>query len=690
MKNLDTPIQYVKGVGPQKSRILAKLGIENIYDLFYYLPFRYEDRSRIEKISSLTAGTFATVKGEVKKTSLIRTKAGVSLFQLALNDGTGTIYGVWFNQPYLVKLFKAGQSIAMYGKVEKYDKLQINHPRYEILNVEKEDSIHMGRIVPIYHLTESITQRALRSLTYRAILDHTRRISDMLPTKVRAKNRLVDINFALKNIHFPTSNENLERAHKRLIFDEFFLLQVAVAKKRAALKDSTKGVSHKLDREKAASFLKGLPFELTDGQKAALQDIERDMVSTKPMNRLLQGDVGSGKTIIACYALLLSVAAGHQGAIMAPTEILAEQHYLTLNKLLMEYDLNIRLLVQGLEKGQKEKILKEISEGSVDIVIGTHALIQKGVDFKDLGLVVIDEQHKFGVAQRATLQNEEARVPDALLMTATPIPRTLALTVYGDLDISVIRELPPGRGEIITYWVSGADREKIYNFLREEVSKKRQVYIVYPRLQEAIADKVKAAEFMYEELSKRIFKDLRVGLIHGKMESKKKDQVMASFKKRKIDILVSTVVVEVGIDIPNASVMMIENAERFGLSQLHQLRGRIGRGPYTSYCILISDPENDNAKTRLSAMTEAQDGFQIAEEDLKQRGPGDIFGTRQHGLPEVRFGNIISDMEIMEIARKEAFRLVEDDPEIKKHENRFIRDNTYKRFKGRLNLARIG
>jgi len=700
MKNLDTSIQYIKGVGPRMSRVLGRLGIHTVLDMLYYLPFRYENRSKFSSVSNVKIGDKASVKGEIRTLGNVKTKRGLDIFQLALDDNTGIIYGVWFNQPYLKKFFKVGQKIIMHGKIERYDKLQINHPQYEVLKGDESDSIHAGRIVPMYHLTQDITQRYLRTITYRAIFGYLKYAQEMLPARLLARNRLVDIKFALNNIHFPAKEENLKRAYRRIVFDEFLILQLAVASRRRQLSADNRGVCHIIDRDMARNFSRTLPFKLTEGQKRAMESIEKDMKSTRPMNRLIQGDVGSGKTVLAAYALLLTVGNGHQGAIMAPTEILAEQHYVALTRLLVEYNINIVLLMQGLSPKAKREALNDIKEGRADIVIGTHALIQSGVGFKDLGLIVIDEQHKFGVFQRARLLRPftgnasdgkgRQAIPDTLLMTATPIPRTLALTVYGDLDISPIRELPPGRGEVTTYWISDSQREKVYNFLSEHIQRGRQAYIVCPRLEETGSLAVKSAKFMHEEFEGRIFKDFKVGLIHGKMDSAKKESVMNSFKKGDIDILVSTIVIEVGIDIPNASVMVVENAERFGLSQLHQLRGRIGRGPYESYCILISDTQREETQKRLSAMTESQDGFEIAEEDLKLRGPGDIFGTRQHGLPEVRFGDVVRDMEIMELARKEAFLLIDKDPELKNYENKLIKNNLQRRFKGRLGLARVG
>jgi ATP-dependent DNA helicase RecG len=432
-----------------------------------------------------------------------------------------------------------------------------------------------------------------------------------------------------------------------------------------------------------------MPFELTKGQKDAIRDIERDMAAQRPMNRLLEGDVGSGKTVVAAYALVLTVQNGLQGAFMAPTEVLAGQHYRTLSRLLLPLGVNIAFLSSALDRAAKEKVLEEVKDGMVDLVVGTHALIEETVEFKALGLAVIDEQHKFGVAQRALLR-QKGRSPHVLVMTATPIPRTLALTVYGDLDISVIRELPKGRQPIATYWVEEAKRERIYSFIEEELAKGRQAYIVYPRIEESEEKGMRSARRMYETLAKGHFRTYRLGLLHGKMSSKDKDSVMADFKNGEIDILVATVVIEVGIDVPNASVMLIENAERFGLAQLHQLRGRIGRGDHESYCILLADPKTENAKARLKAIEETVDGFEIAEEDLDLRGPGEFFGTSQHGLPEIRFGNIIKDFAIMKAARDEAFGMIGRDPELKEERHRLLRDSFVNRFRGRLDFARTG
>jgi ATP-dependent DNA helicase RecG len=719
---LNTSVQYIKGVGPKRAEFLNRMGLFTVTDVLYNLPRRYEDRSSFTPISKIVIGQHHTLKGKVLTFGLKKTKKGTSIFQVAVGDNTGVIYAMWFNQPFVKRYFKVGQAIILYGKVDMYDVPVISQPEYEIIDEEEdgEDSAHIGRIVPIYQLTKDISQRFIRSLMKMVIEKYFRFLPDILPTKIRARNRLVDIGFAINNIHFPASNDNLKRAHHRIVFEEFFILQCAIALKRKNLKVET-GLSHKTEGDLIEAFKKSIPFQLTKGQLEAMKQIENDMKNPKPMNRLLEGDVGSGKTVVAAYALVLTVQNGHQGVIMVPTEILAEQHFLNLSKYLVPLGINIALLIHSISDSEKERAKQQIREGQIDIVVGTHALIQEGVEFKSLGLCVIDEQHKFGVTQRDILRKKGLN-PDVLIMTATPIPRTLALTVYGDLDISVIKELPPGRKPVTTYWVEDEKRDEVYDFVKEQVKEGRQAYIVYPRIygtdedssfviarslkgDEAISKKEiaslvpaglarndvpKAATEMYERFKNEIFKDLKVGLMHGDLTPDIKDKVMASFKKGDIDILVSTVVIEVGIDIANASLMIIENAERFGLAQLHQLRGRIGRGAYDSYCILLSNPRTEDAKKRLKAITETVDGFAIAEEDLDIRGPGEFFGTKQHGLPEIKFGNIVTDMEIMEQARKEAFEVIKADPALDAHENRLLKENLYNRFKGRVDLIHVG
>ena len=682
---LKTPVRYFKGVGPKKGELLSRLGIETAEDLLYYLPMRYEDRSNLTAIKDLKPGEHQTVEGEVVTCTNRIARSGLRFFQAAVTDTTGFIHATWFNQPYLKDYFKKGQRVILYGRVEMHDKLQILQPEYEILARDDTDSIHIGRIVPVYSTINGLGQRYLRSLAYAAVSKYCRSLAEKLPTYILAREKLVDIKFAAHNIHFPSTFENLEKAYRRIVFEEFFMLQLALAIKKRRSKLDSEGLRHKLSGGLIDSFKNNLPFELTEGQKKAMADIACDMSSAKPMNRLLEGDVGSGKTMVAAYALVLTVQNGFQGVIMAPTEVLARQHFIALSELLMPLGINISLLIGGMSPETKKEVAKDIKDGKIDIVVGTHAVIQESVQFRKLGLAVIDEQHKFGVTQRALLK-QKGYNPHILVMTATPIPRTLALTVYGDLDISVIRELPKGRKPIETYWVEENKRAEAYSFVAEEIVKGRQAYVVCPLINQGQGA---AATEIFEKIKTGIFPNYEVGLLHGRMNSKDKEKVMKDFKKGKIKVLVSTVVIEVGIDVPNASVMLVENAERFGLAQLHQLRGRVGRGAHESYCILLADPKTDEAAKRIKAIEDTLDGFQIAEADLDIRGPGEFFGTRQHGLPEIKFGNILKDFDIMERARKEAFGLVACDPALSEEHHQLLKENLLLKFKGKLGLINI-
>jgi len=701
--NLKTPVRYFKGVGPRKSECLSRIGINTVEDLLYYLPRRYEDRSKFTPIKELKLGDHQTVRGEIVTAASRLTKSRMPVVQIAITDGTGFIHAIWFNQPYLKDYFKRGKEIVLYGKVEIFDKLQIVQPEYEILETEEANSIHMGRIAPVYSLTSAVTQRALRELVFLALSKYNRTIAESLPTYILARSKLVDLRFAINNIHFPASFANLEKAYRRIVFEEFFTLQLALAIKKRDVKFKERGLSLKAEGALVESFRKSLPFAYTEGQKKTIADIERDMARGLPMNRLLEGDVGSGKTAVAAYALVLAAQNGFQGAIMAPTEVLARQHFIGLSELLMPLGINIALLISGIDQETKDRIYKDIKEGRIDIVVGTHAVIQEAVEFKNLGLAVIDEQHKFGVTQRAVLR-QKGYSPHVLVMTATPIPRTLALTVYGDLDVSVIKEMPKGRKAITTYWVEEEKRGEVYDFIREEAGKGRQAYVVCPLIEKGVGSRVKgegeeisgrkirgqSAVEIFEKLKGEIFPDFEVGLLHGRMSSKEKESVMKDFKKGKTDVLVSTIVIEVGIDVPNATVMLIENAERFGLAQLHQLRGRVGRGEHESYCILLADPKTEEAAKRLKAIEGTLDGFQVAEADLDLRGPGEFFGTKQHGLPEIRFGNILKDFDIMELARREAFNVIAKDPELNEEHHRRLRERLAARFRGKLDLVRVG
>lgn len=688
---LEKKVQYLKGVGPKRAEQLARLDINTLSDLLRYLPRRYEDRREIVPIKDVRPDKFYTIKGRIKRHGVWKSKKGMLIYEMVVEDQTAGIRAVWYNQPYLKKYFKAGDDIILYGKVEKFRYLQIAHPDYEILakNEESSDTINMGRIVPIYPLTQDVTQKYLRLLVNYALRGNANFIREIIPTQVRARCRLADTKFAVKNIHFPANFESLKMAERRLIFEEFFILETALALIKKEREKRGMGLAHEVADGLFDDFKNMLPFELTKEQEAAIKSIESDMRSPMPMNRLLEGEVGSGKTVVAMYALLLTIKNGFQGAIMVPTEILARQHYLTLSEFFAPLGINARLLTGSTSGSEKEAIKNEIKDGKADIIIGTHSLIQEGVSFEKIGLLVIDEQHKFGVSERALLRKKGVNA-DVLIMTATPIPRTLALTVYGDLDISEIRELPEGREAVSTYWVEEERKDKVYKFVKEEILSGRQAYIVCPRINESKKSKLASAKKVYDELAEKIFPEFKTVLIHGRMKAVEKDKIMKDFKKNKINILVSTTVIEVGIDIPNAAVMVIEDADRFGLAQLHQLRGRVGRGGHKSYCILISNPENEDASRRLQAFEETQSGFELAEEDFSIRGQGQILGMRQHGLPEIRFGDIKEDKAILELARKEAFKLVAEDSGLRDERNRNLREAVIERYKGKMGFLSVG
>lgn len=671
--------QFAKGVGPKRVKILQRLGVWAIWDLIYYFPRRYEDRSHIKPISQVREGNLETIKGKVLTLGTWKAGGKMVIFQLVVDDGSGIIYATWFNQPFLKKRFKVGDEVILSGKVDRFKQLQILTPDYEIISGAKKDSIHTGRIVPIYSSTQDLPQRAIRSIIRSCLDKYSGCLIDWLPLEIRHRRGLIDIQAAIRNIHFPESADLKDRARRRLIFDEFFILQLGLAIRKRRIKDFPIGIEHKVSVDIAKFLSEILPFELTEAQERVMDEVTHDMRSPKPMNRLIQGDVGSGKTVIALYALLLTIQNGYQGALMVPTEVLAEQHYMRLSELLYGLDTNVVLLISGVLQEVRNRALKEIKEGKADIIIGTHALIQERVDYKKLGLVIVDEQHKFGVRQRLRLKQKGVR-PDYLIMTATPIPRTLALTLYGDLDISVIDELPKGRKPVATYWVRSNRRDRVYQFIREEVKKGRQAYIVYPLVEKSKDLELEAAIQNRDQLQREVFPDFRVDLIHGRMKADKKGEVLRHFKDKETDILVSTTVIEVGIDITDASIMVVENAERFGLAQLHQLRGRVGRGLFASYCILISDASTGEACGRLRAMVDTQDGFQIAESDLQIRGPGEFFGTRQHGLPELKLANMLQDMELLEAAREEAFRLIGEDPKLSQPRHRLLMDNLRRKF----------
>lgn len=660
-------IQYIKGVGPKRVKLLHRIGIKSIKDALYYLPYRYEDRRRIKKIADLKYGNLETVSGTVIKTDLIQKK--LKIFELYINDGTGILKARWFNQPYMIKNFEIGKKVLLHGTVKRdfyYSYYpEMDNPEYEIVT-EEDHSIHMDRIVPIYRVTSGLSVRQMRSIMFNLINSNTTKITDPVPDYILKRYNLPVLTETLSNIHFPDDKANIyelnnstSNFHKRLSFDELFMLELGLAVLKKGDKKE-KGIKFNPDGKLTERLLKLLPFKLTNAQQNVINEILNDMKQPFPMNRLIQGDVGCGKTIVAIIAMLSAIECGYQSALMAPTEILAEQHYLTIYKMIEDLGLNICILTGS----KKNRPLDKIASGDINIVVGTHALIQEDVKFKKLGLIVIDEQHRFGVMQRALLRKKGLN-PDVIVMTATPIPRTLSLTVYGDLDYSTINELPPNRTPVTTLLFKSTQKEAVYEFIRKEVNKGRQVYIVYPVIEESEKTDLKSAIIGKEAFTK-IFPQYRIELIHGRMKTKEREEIMHSFKSGNIDILICTTVIEVGVDVPNATLMIIIHAERFGLAQLHQLRGRIGRSSHKSYCILIAyEPLSEDARRRLNIMVKTSDGFKIAEEDLNIRGPGEFFGTRQSGMPDLKIANIIRDSDILSKARKEAFSLVEQDPELK-------------------------
>lgn len=683
--------QYVKGVGPHRFRLLNRLGIQTIWDLLTYYPRRYEDRSQFIPIARVKVGESHTIKGEVLASGVRQTKTRkMSLFEIAVSDGSRIIYGVWFNQPYLKDYFHVGDKVILYGRIEVFQHLQMSSPEFEILTNDEEDSLHMGRIVPIYPLTQRLTQRPLRGIIYQGLERYLPYAKDPMPGAMMERYHPMPLTKVLQEVHFPSDFTQLKLARERIIFQEFFFLQMAIALRRRQI-TIEEGITHQVEGKLTQDFLDSLPFQWTNAQKRVIAEITIDLSSPRPMNRLLEGEVGSGKTLVAIYSLLVAVQGGYQGAIMAPTEILTEQHYRTLQRWLAPlrekgWEIRMTLLTGEVTGSQKSQALAMIRTGQIHIVIGTHALIGENVQFQRLGLVVIDEQHRFGVDQRASLM-QKGNHPDVLVMTATPIPRTLAMTVYGDLDVSILDELPPGRKATKSYWVEEEKRERVYQFIRQKAKEGRQIYIVYPLIEESEKMDLKAAVKMHRELSKEIFPDLKVGLLHGKMKSLEKERIMENFRNGILQVIVSTVVIEVGIDVPNATVMVIEHPERFGLSQLHQLRGRIRRGEHESYCILIGEAITEEAKQRLSAFVELTDGFRIAEKDLEIRGPGEFLGTRQHGLPELKLANLIRDQEILEQARGEAQQLLEQDSMLEKPGNRLLREELERLYAGKFEWA---
>jgi len=687
---LATRLQFLKGVGPERAKQLTRKGLETIEDALFFLPLRHEDRTHLTPFARLGAGEVYTSAGEVVGISPPPPGRRRIPLSALLRDASGYASASWFNGTYMARVLKRGQRVVIHGKVERFQgRLTFRHPEFEVVESGDDDRLHTGRLVPVYSLTEGLPQRPLRRLMWQIVEQHVGLVEEILPDTVRARRGLVDLRTALHDAHFPETETARAAAHQRLAFDDFLLLQLGLAILRSRITRAA-GIAMQPRGELVARLRAALPYALTGAQERVWTEIRADMAAPYPMHRLLQGDVGSGKTIVAAHAVLTAVEAGYQAAVMAPTEILAEQHFMTFRQLLEPLGVTVTLLTSSLRSRERTARRAALAAGELACVVGTHAIVQEGVTFKRLGLAVVDEQHRFGVAQRARLKAMGAS-PDVLVMTATPIPRTLALTLYGDLDVSVLDELPPGRRAVTTVARTEHRRDKIYEFLRDQIASGRQVYVVYPLVEESELVDLKAATDMARHLQTDIFPELRVGLLHGRLNFDEKDAIMRAFKSGEVHVLVSTTVIEVGIDVPNASVMLIEHAERFGLSQLHQLRGRVGRGPYKSYCILLTKgTPTDEARRRIDAMVETTDGFRIAEVDLDIRGPGEFFGTRQSGLPQFRVADLLRDAALLEDARAQAQAIVAVDRELRAPEHRGLRAALLSRWRGKLDLASVG
>jgi ATP-dependent DNA helicase RecG len=711
------PIRFAKGVGPQRASTLQRLGIETVEDALWTVPWRYEDRSVMTPIGQLVPGMVTAVCGTVVKNSAKRTRnRRFTVLEIGLEDQTGRLQAVFFNQPYLEQIFAVGKSIMMSGRViagkQGWMVPRMDVSQYEVVGEGTESTLHVGRIVPIYHETKGWTSRQMRVLMKGLVDEHAADLQDILPVPIRARQRLLPVQEAVVQIHFPKAGADLAAlelgkspVHRRLAFEELFLLQMALAARQRSVQVEKKRLHFNPRTPLLDKLGRVLPFTLTTAQDQVIREIFRDMIAPRPMNRLVQGDVGSGKTVVALHAIVLACGSGYQAALMAPTEILAEQHYRNLSPLLHSLGVNAALLRGSDKAATKKNQITHLASGRIQVAIGTHALIQKGVAFKSLGLAVVDEQHKFGVLQRKTLI-EKGYGPDVVVLTATPIPRTLAMTVYGDLDVSIIHTLPPGRKPVRTFLFGEAQRRRAYQILRDELQNKRQVYVVYPLVEESEKTDLQAAIQGAERLQEGELKEFRVGVLHGRMKQADKEAVMTDFTEGKIQVLVATTVIEVGVDVPNATVMMIEHAERFGLAQLHQLRGRVGRAGYQSYCLLMAATMGRNktlpgkrptgnqesaslVKERLEALVRSNDGFVIAEEDLRIRGPGEFFGFRQWGMPEFRVANIVRDGDLLHQARLEAFSLLKQDPQLTASAHQGIKEAMLRKWQTKLELGSI-
>ena len=707
---LETPVQYLKGVGPRRGGLYQRLGIATLRDLLFHFPKRHEDRRMFLPIAQLVPGEKATARGTISGSSLFRAKSGTLILQVVVRDASGALTALWFNQPYLRRWFPVGSEIILYGAVERIGrKLQMAVPEFELLPKDQEGegqpirSLHMGRVVPIYPATSGLHQRELRTTVALALKTLLPVLTDPLPAEIRTRHGLVDFATALKRIHFPPTPDAVASAQERLTFDELFYFQLALGIRRRRLK-AVAGIAHSAQGDLLERWKKGLPFQLTAGQEKACREIAVEMGAPRPMHRLLQGEVGSGKTVVAAYAMVVAVQSGSQVVVLAPTEVLARQHALTLAQLFAPINLTVGLLTSSLDEASRKELAAGLAGGAIPVLVGTHAVLEPWVQFRKLGLVVIDEQQKFGVGQRSAIV-AKGNHPDLLILTATPIPRTLALTLYGEMEISTLSEKPAGRQPVRTVWMDSTRRPEVFEFVRKELDAGRQAYVVCPRIgQEQGGDDSKSTEELFPEFQgskiagsssytaglisatevfaqyQQIFTGYRVGLLHGRMTAQEQKRIFSAFKQKEIQVLVATQVIEVGVDVANATVMVVEGAQRFGLSQLHQLRGRVGRGQQESTCILISDPKSPEGHERVRTLVEVSDAFRIAEEDLRLRGPGELLGKRQSGLPDLKCLQWAGQGPWLEITRKEAEDLLEKDRELADSERVAIKKEMVLRF----------
>jgi len=695
---LDAPVSSLPGVGPRTAALFSRKNLHTIEDLLYFIPRCYEDRRIISMIAGTVPGKRQIIVGRVARADM-HFYGRRRIFEAIVEDASGAIKAKWFKgrESYLRNAFKPEARVILAGEIVGFPfEREIIHPDFEILNDNEDHLLHFKRIVPVYSETEGLPQKTIRRILWNTVRDVAPSIQSPIPRWISKKRSLMDLDRAIRMVHFPDHDQNIDLyqqirsdAHRRLIYEELFFLQLGMAlrKKERGLEP---GISFDVNHETVAQFFNNLPFSLTNAQRRVIDEIKKDMASNVPMNRLLQGDVGSGKTVVAMFAMVVACAGGYQAAMMVPTEILAEQHFRNISGLAQKIGIRCELLTGSLKTPEKNEIIKAIQSGQAQLIIGTHSLIQEKVAFFNLGLAVIDEQHRFGVLQRATLR-KKGPLPDVLIMTATPIPRTLAMTAYGDLDVSVIDELPPGKIAPKTKVYPESQRARVYEIIHRQAVKGNQVFIIYPLVEISQSLDLKDAVRMAEHLQRDVFPDLKIGLVHGRMKGKEKEEIMDEFAKKRINILVATTVIEVGIDIPAASLIVIEHAERFGLSQLHQLRGRVGRGDAQSYCILLVwKTASENARKRLRIMEETADGFRIAEEDLSIRGPGEFLGVRQSGLPDFRIANLARDGLILSEARQDALSIINDDPRLESPANMNLREELIRRWKGRLELGRIG